>query len=340
MSTRRFLFVLWLAIAGATAALAQKPDPQWRDRAGGDGREGGETIATALDVPFPFADTGNTCDNVDDYDEVCPYPGSTSPDVVYTFVPVWDTHVDVDLLGSDYDTKVYVYDADLNLVACNDDYYPDYVSRIEGLTVYGGQRYYLVIDGYGGDCGNYVVTICEYLPCDFYCWWDDVLEGEPPLGYGYVDTYNGGCDEDPPVFQQLHLPAGDDELPFCATTGYYESGGQPRHDTDWFQVVAAGTEIHLVYEAPYYWPASLDVLFLDGCDNVNYAPYELDICENGELFVDTVPGQVVTLRVRPLHDERPPCGGPVDEYRLIISGIQGPVATEPHTWSEVKRLYR
>ena len=41
--------------------------------------EGGETIADAVEVPFPFTDTGATCDNIDDYDEVCPYADSNSP---------------------------------------------------------------------------------------------------------------------------------------------------------------------------------------------------------------------------------------------------------------------
>jgi len=35
-------------------------------------------------VGLPFSDTGNTSDNLDGYDAVCPYSNSTSPDVVYT----------------------------------------------------------------------------------------------------------------------------------------------------------------------------------------------------------------------------------------------------------------
>ena len=53
-------------------------------------RSGGETIADAVPIgSLPFSDTGATCDNVDDYDEACPY-GSTSPDVVYAFTPAAD----------------------------------------------------------------------------------------------------------------------------------------------------------------------------------------------------------------------------------------------------------
>jgi len=53
-----------------------------------DGREGGETIATAIVIgSMPFTDTGNTSDNIHDYDEACTYTGSTSPDVVYAYTP-------------------------------------------------------------------------------------------------------------------------------------------------------------------------------------------------------------------------------------------------------------
>ena len=88
-----------------------------------------EAAADAIVVELPFFDTGATCDNVDDYDEVCPYTGSTSPDVVYLYVNPDQfelcAHADIDLFGSSYDTKVYVYDGSLNVLACNDDYYFD-----------------------------------------------------------------------------------------------------------------------------------------------------------------------------------------------------------------------
>jgi len=39
-----------------------------------DGREGGEIIESAFPIPaLPFVDTGNTCDNLDNFEELCPY---------------------------------------------------------------------------------------------------------------------------------------------------------------------------------------------------------------------------------------------------------------------------
>ncbi len=100
-----------------------KPTTHLRTNEAYDSREGGETIEDAIEIELPFYDTGMTCDNVDDYDEACPYANSTSPDVVYTFVSSEMTDVKIDLCGSLYDTKVYLYDEFMNLIACNDDYY-------------------------------------------------------------------------------------------------------------------------------------------------------------------------------------------------------------------------
>jgi hypothetical protein len=59
---------LFTALAMPTSALA----------------EGGETIDDATPIAgLPYTDTGDTSDNVNDYDEVCPFSGSTAPDVVY-----------------------------------------------------------------------------------------------------------------------------------------------------------------------------------------------------------------------------------------------------------------
>ena len=51
-------------------------------------RQGGETVADAVVIAaLPYNDSGTTAGYVDDYDEVCPYTGSTSPDVVYSYTP-------------------------------------------------------------------------------------------------------------------------------------------------------------------------------------------------------------------------------------------------------------
>lgn len=56
-------------------------------------------------------------------------------------------------------------------------------------------------------------------PCIYaVCPEDGIAENEPPLGDGYWDVFNSGCDSDDPVFQELLMPSGQDEFTFCGST--------------------------------------------------------------------------------------------------------------------------
>ncbi len=135
------------------------------------GKMGGDTWEDAVVVPgLPYTDTGNTWNATDDYDEACPYGGSTAPDVVYAFTSDFDGAIAVDLCGSSYDTKVFVY---ANAVtpgepwACNDDFYLgdpnclDWVSLVPEMVVYEGDTYYIVVDGFNGGGGDYVLNLTK-----------------------------------------------------------------------------------------------------------------------------------------------------------------------------------
>ena len=176
-----------------------------------DGREGGETIAGAVAIhSVPYTDTGNTCDNVDDYDEVCDYPDSNSPDVVYAYVPNLDGVINIDLCYSSYDTKLYVYEGSYtpgNPHACNDDYWGgsgdclEYSSFLPSVPVVAGTTYFIVVDGYDGDCGDYQIDVTgvngsgvpggETIPLA------TVLTSLPAWGFGNscdnVDDYDEVC---------------------------------------------------------------------------------------------------------------------------------------------------
>jgi hypothetical protein len=85
----------------------------------------GDTIETAIPIPtIPGTYTGTTVGYNNNYDEACPYGGSTAPEVVLQVTPTEVMTVDIDLCYSSYDTKLYVYDEFLNLIACNDDFHP------------------------------------------------------------------------------------------------------------------------------------------------------------------------------------------------------------------------
>jgi len=203
-------------------------------------RVGGEDIATALPIPaLPYYDTGDTCGFIDDYDEVCPFTGSTSPDVVYSFTPAADICVTIDLCTSEYDTKVYVYENAWTPgapFACNDDgdCSLSYRSKIEQLFLAGGNTYYIVVDGYGGGCGVYYMDIFEVdcpVFCDATCPPGGIPEGEPICGDDYEDMFNGGCNSITPVFS--HVSDGD---VICGESGTYIFEGSDYRDTDWYEI--------------------------------------------------------------------------------------------------------
>lgn len=228
-----YIIPLWIW-AGCLSAQAVNPlDPL----------QGGENVASAfiLAGPLPFNTAGTTLGYADDYDEVCPYTGSTAPDVVYSYTPPAGVTVDIDLCGSSFDTKLYIYE---NAVTpgfpfdCNDDFYFDgpcgqYVSKIEGLFLAGGNTYYIVIDGYSEfDYGDYTLTVSEFVAppactwgVDIVCPFGSVIESE-----ACGADANGGCDMAPGTETwETVPPAGG---PFCGTT--WADGGN--RDTDWFEL--------------------------------------------------------------------------------------------------------
>jgi hypothetical protein len=117
--------------------------------------QGGDDIGSATEIAsLPYSTTGTTEGYTDDYDESCPDP-STSPDVVYSYAPAGAETVDIYVWG--YDTKLFVYENDEGtLVDCNDDFFYYGQSALQDLALTGGNTYYIVVDGWGGDFGDYV----------------------------------------------------------------------------------------------------------------------------------------------------------------------------------------
>ncbi len=151
---------------------------------------GGDTCATATVIPsLPYSDNGTTAGFSNDYNEDCPFTGSTAPDVVYSYSPAADVLVDIDLCTgpTEYDTKVFVYeDACPGTVAgCNDDacessFPAPFVSRLAFVPLTGGHTYYIVVDGYdGGSAGVYYLDV-DVSPPPPACDPTDLLHGQPP----------------------------------------------------------------------------------------------------------------------------------------------------------------
>jgi hypothetical protein len=136
-----------------------------RDHASLD--QGGENCVGAPVIPvLPFSTTGTTDGYRNDYDAVCPFPGSVAPDVVYRYNPLASEFVDISLCGSEIDSKLYVFadDCESTPIACNDDacetaFGWPFASRIQNLLLPAGHYYYIVIDGYGDESGSYQLSI-------------------------------------------------------------------------------------------------------------------------------------------------------------------------------------
>jgi hypothetical protein len=310
-------------------------------------RQGGDTIGLAHVIPsLPYTDSGTTAGYTNDYDAVCPYTGGTAPDVVYMFTPPYFSVVDIDLCGSNFDTKLYVYDQDLNLIACNDDFYTGppcgiYVSKLECLPLPGGETYDIVIDGYGSASGDYTLEFHPSTPPPMSsCPPEHVDEGEPPLVNGYVDNFNGGCNTPPDYpFQDL---VGDDggELVVCGVSGWYLYGGSQYRDTDWYRLVMGPTGM-IEVEAGAEISTLLYELGPQSCGPVDVVQsVTTDYCSgNAQMTISGYPhGAVVWFWVGPSTWDAPT--NPYEyDYVVSFSGLESVVATDARTWSTVKALY-
>ena len=153
----------------------------------GDVRNNNRELGDNMAEPYEFTLdgdtllTGSTVDFTNDYDETCPYSGSTAPDVVYKMtIPDSINGLIIDLCDSWYDTKVYVYSAedllagDTTNIACNDDYcssdssnYTSYLEMGSMMAEDGGISagdYYIVVDGYSTASGTYWMEVTEMIP--------------------------------------------------------------------------------------------------------------------------------------------------------------------------------
>ena len=319
-----------------------------------DGRQGGETMTDAFPIPsLPFEDSGNTSDNLDDFDAVCPYSGSTSPDVVYALPLSADIqYLSVDLCGSGYDTKVYILDSSGEVIACNDDFYfpgdpcGTYVSKIEEAVLAGGEAYYVVVDGYGGDYGDYSLTVQEYEappPCILEC--SGLQEAEPPLHDGYVDLWNSGCNDETGVYPFYHIGGSCSpvDLTVCGVSGWYASGTR---DTDWYITTVGYSGV-----VEFYLDAEQETFgFLLGGDLVNcvdvtvYEQITAGPCDPGHMTIQDNPGETLYLWVGPT-EYYPPAGffGHEYDYVIDLEGIvqyPGVTATETISLDKIKTLYR
>lgn len=339
-------FALMLTLAGSamafelgTQAPAKPADNGVYNPPSEPPRQGGDTILDAVPITVPGSWTGTTMGYNNNYDEVCPYSGSTAPDVVYSVTPAADIAVDIDLCFSSYDTKLYVYDENLNLVGCNDDFHfgaPCFTfsSKLENVAMQAGMTYYIIVDGYGSAAGDYQMDIVTFEPCIVVC--PDVdppaqLENEPPLADGYEDAWNGGCNspEFGNPFQIIDNPV------FCGVSGWYIGGtGAETRDTDWFIIEMPDSGVlEIIGDAEY--ETFMFELFPQDCANVAVVQdVTIGPCQENTMTIVGAPGSDVWFWVGPTA-----FNGPVNEFNYVLHLNLGPVAVENHSWTGVKSLF-
>lgn len=262
--------------------------------------KGGMVIGDDISDPFlisaiPFTDSGSTNGFLNDYYEICPYPGDGARDVVYAFTPATNVGVSIDLCGSTFDTKVFVYESAAtpgSPYACNDDYCgAGYLqSFIPYIPLTGGTTYYIVVDGYGTAAGQYILTVSPASDCE----WGDctvlaVPEGEP-CSTG-DDITNGGCSVVGGQFSNI-----EPGMPVC---GSIWADALDR-DTDWYRYTLPADAV-VRWTVSGDFPISIYVFDLTGgCAGAGGIRLDGDPCDELEVTVQVGEagdyGFVVTTR--------------------------------------------
>jgi len=297
--------------------------------------QGGDTVASALPIAsLPFTDDGTTAGYVDNYAPNCGFAGG-APDVVYSLVPTTSGDLAIHLCGSAFDTELYVYqDTAGNIIGCNDDHCG--LQSELTVPVLAGHTYYVIVDGYYNNSGAYHVAVDAIQPpCTVPCPAGAMVEGEPVCSDNYYDSFNGGCNSVPPVFEVLPFTL----VTVCGTYGGFLYSGLSYRDTDWY-------EIHIPTSQTVTWTAIGETDTLIGIINGNAG------CPVTSFYAYSYGAKCTNLTASALLSRGTwwlwvgtlnygsaagPCG---QHYTARLLGIPPPVAVEPTSWGDLKSLYR
>ncbi len=346
--TRGLILAAVVAIAtpaGATmpAKARHAPPPPSADKL----RQGGDTMETALAIPeVPFADTGSTVGYADDYETGCGFDPDHSPDVVYSFIPPLAGYYSFDLCGSAYDAKLAIADDNGAVFACNDDQDAyssegdpcELDSRLADVWCDNHNVYYLIIDGYLGDAGDYALSVTATTPCEVTVPGGSLPEGEPPLTFGGVDTYNAGCiGEALPTIQVIEGDASG-EATVALVAGWRRLGAW---DEDWFQFTAGtGGSVHVEIQGDLEVTMAL-MTPVDCSEDWVANSYRVAACEPGTADFLLPEGNGLMIRVHAAQPA-PPLGQVPASFNavLAVSGLAVPLDVENSAWGTVKGLFR
>jgi len=143
-----------VGVASAKDLVPINGGGHWNPRLGG----GDWSTATVIPPSLPYNDTGSTCGASWVVDLTCGYTAGVSPDLFYSYTACVDGAINVSLCGSDFDTEVEVTDSNHNSIACDDDFC-NFQSEVDNVPVASGAQYFIIISGYYGSCGDYVLNV-------------------------------------------------------------------------------------------------------------------------------------------------------------------------------------
>lgn len=198
----------------------------------GKGIVTGDTYADPFEVTsLPFIEFGTTDGFIDDYDNTCPWDAPGSPDVVYRYNAPGAQVIRIDLCGSSYDTKVYIAESSdpFNYLACNDDWcgLDGWQSMIESFPMWAGMEIFIIVDGYGGDFGDYELQIQAYNGDDDT---DPIRISSLPFVAelttdGKTDDYDEACPDgsNSPDLVFIYTPISDQSITIDLCNSFYDT---------------------------------------------------------------------------------------------------------------------
>jgi hypothetical protein len=285
---------------------------------------------------LPYSDVGNTCTFLNNVQGSC---GGTGPDVVYAFTPAQNVTVTISLCdpSTNFDTVLDLYqNSSATLVSCSDDVC-GLQSEIPDVTLFAGNTYYVVVDGLGGACGDYRLSLTPTsAACNVTCPPSATAEGEPLCGDGSVDKFNGGCNSSPISWSDV--PCSPSPVTICGHYGNFITAGLEYKDTDWYRVVA-GQPTTLVATVDGEINTMIAILDISGgCNNIQTPGPILyaDPCTPTTCSA-TVPAGAYFVFVAPANSTGSPCSA---NYTLTVSGTACTTGVKTRTWGSLKAMYR
>jgi len=175
---------------------------------------------------------------------------------------------------------------------------------------------------------GFEVSVEEATPCSVTCPPGGYDEGEGYCYDDYDDTYNGGCNSTPFVFQQL--ACGDT---ICGSCGVFDYFGSTYRDMDWFEVDVSEGDLTLTCVAEFplaLWlfdPGSFNCVDLVNLAFMNTA----NTCDTISVSAYVTPG-TYWLIIAPMDWGPYPCGDQSEYVAWLDCTPFGPqMAVDPST---------